>query len=204
MDKSTESWDQRWQEKANDALSPDPWLERASPLLPKGSVLDIACGRGRNALYLAEKGFAVTGVDISETGLKLLRQEAGRRQLTIELLPVDLENTASLPTGPFDVIIDFFYLQRSLYPYIKTNVKPSGIVVLRTFSSAGDYTAGMTDLSFHLHPGELLDIFNGWEILLHEEGLERSQKGGGLAGIVARKPHVHPPGPYRNRNIEGI
>jgi SAM-dependent methyltransferase len=199
MDKSKESWDQRWHEKATTSLSPDPWLERALPFLPKGSVLDLACGRGRNALYLAEQGFSVTAVDNSRTGLKLLRQEAARRHLTIDLLHLDLEGATALPTGPFDVVIDFFYLQRSLYPYIKTTVRPGGVVVLRTFSNAGDFTAGMTDLDFHLDAGELLDIFTGWEVLRHEEGLEQSKKGGGLAGIVARKPLTHPPG----RDITG-
>lgn len=189
MHDSKEKWNQRWQEKASSPLAPDPWLLRAMPFLSPGSVLDIACGRGRNALYLAEKGFTVTGIDISDQGLKMLRHEAANRNLAINLLQWDLESRALLPQGPFDVISEFFYFQRSLLPAIKSSLSPGGTAVLRTFSRAGGFSGGPVNPDIVLNPGEFLEIFSGWEILLHEEGLEQSQKmGGGLAGIVARKP----------------
>lgn len=189
MKYSKEKWNLRWQEKASHPLSPDPWLLRAIPFLSQGSVLDIACGRGRNALYLAERGFAVTGIDISDQGLKLLGQEAANRNLAVDLLQWDLESRVSLPQGPYDTISEFFYFQRSLLPVIKDILKPGGIAVLRTFSKAGDFPGGPDNPDIVLNPGELLDIFAGWDILLHEEGLEQSRKtGGGLAGIVACKP----------------
>ncbi len=184
-----DKWNLRWQEKASEHLSPDPWLLRATPFLTQGSILDIACGRGRNALYLAERGFAVTGIDISDQGLKLLGQEVANRNLAVELLQWDLESLVSLPQGPFDVICEFFYFQRSLLPVIKDTLKAGGIAVLRTFSNAGDFPGGPDNPDIVLNPGELLDIFAGWEVLLHEEGLEESRKkGGSLAGIVVRKP----------------
>lgn len=188
MDKSKESWDHRWQEKSVAPLEPDPWLRRALPWLPgTGKVLDIACGRGRNALYLAERGFLITGIDISQTGLSLLRQEAKKNSLHLELQQTDLELAEDLPAGPFDIILNFFYLQRSLFPCIKRVLSPGGIAVIRTFSIAGGFPAGPSDPAFHLQPHELLEIFSGWEILLHEEGVEQARNGGGLAGIVARK-----------------
>lgn len=192
-------WDLRWQKKASTSLTPDPWLLRAMPFLSPGSVLDIACGRGRNSLYLAEHGFAVTGVDISGQGLNLFRQEAATRNLSIELVQSDLEKSPTLPEGPFDVVSVFFYLQRSLLPAIKDTIRPGGFAVLRTFSKAGDFPGGPDNPDIVLQPGELLEVFNDWEILLHEEGLEKSGKtDGGLAGIVARKPkktqgHKGPP-----------
>ena len=185
---SKEKWNQRWQEKASRPLSPDPWLLRAMPFLTAGTALDIACGRGRNALYLAEKGFTVTAVDISDQGLKLLEQEASNRKLALNLLQVDLEASVSLPEGPFDVISKFFYLQRSLLPIIKDILKPGGIVVLRSFGKAKDSTIESGNPDFILNPGELLEVFAEWDILLYEEGLEESRTGGTLAGIVARKP----------------
>ena len=184
-----EKWNARWLSKASAPLTPDSWLLRAIPFLSRGSVLDIACGRGRNAIYLAERGFGVTGVDISDQALKLLGQQAANRNLDITLLRSDLESAVSLPSGPFDVVCKFFYLQRSLLPLIKTILKPGGIIVIRTFSSAGNFSGGSSNPDIVLNPGELLDVCYGWEVLLHEEGLEQSQKtGGGLAGIVARKP----------------
>jgi len=61
-------------------------------------------------------------------------------------------------------------------------------MVVRTFSRAGSFPGGLANSDFVLNPGELLELFSGWEILLHEEGLEPSKKGGSLAGIVARRP----------------
>jgi len=185
---SKEKWNQRWQEKAFKPLAPDPWLLRAMIFLSPGPALDVACGRGRNSLYLAEKGFTVTGVDISDQGLSLLQQEGSNRNLPLKLLQLDLEDSASLPPGPFNVILKFFYLQRSLLPIIKDILKPGGVIVLRSFSKAKSTQRESGNPEFILNPGELLDVFAGWDILLYEEGLEKSQTGGSLAGIVARKP----------------
>lgn len=188
MSCSEEKWDRRWLEKSPRPLLPDPWLLRAMPFLSPGTVLDIACGRGRNALYLAGRGFAVSGVDISGQGLKLLAREAQKRNLALALWQDDLEQQPSLPAGPFDAIIQFFYLQRSLLPSLKGLLKPGGTFILRTFSTVGRREDGPEAPDIVLNPGELLEIFSGWETLLHEEGVEQSANGGGLAGIVARKP----------------
>jgi tellurite methyltransferase len=187
---SKDKWNQRWHEKASRPVAPDPWLLRAMPFFSPGSVLDIACGRGRNSLYLAENGFTVTGVDISDQGLQFLEQEGAKRRLTLKLLQWDLETAVMLPQGPFDVILKFFYLQRSLLPIIKDTLRPGGVVVLRSFSEAGSTKDEPGNPDFILNPGELLDIFSGWDTLLYEEGLEESQTGGNLAGIVARKPET--------------
>jgi len=182
-------WDARWRKKAPQAnWQADPWLKRVLPLLEKGRVLDVACGTGRNALFLAEHHFAVTAVDLSVEALDQLTTEATRRGLAVKTLQVDLESEPLLPEGPFDLIIDFFYLHRPLLATLVDLLRPGGLLVLRTFSRAGEFPAADLDPRFVLQPGELLAIFSGWEVLLHEEGLESSSKGGSLAGIVARKP----------------
>jgi serine/threonine protein kinase len=79
-------------------------------------------------------------------------------------------------------------LHRPLLPQLLQAVRPGGVAVLRTFSSAGAFAGGPGNPAFVLRPGELLEIFAGWDILLHEEGIEPSRKGGALAGIVARRP----------------
>ncbi len=183
-------WNARWQEKADDLFHPDPWLLRIAPLLPGGTALDLASGRGRNALYLAEQGFSVTALDLSEEALAQLSREATRRRLTVTTWQVDLEENPRLPEETFDLVLDFFYLHRPLLPQLRGAVRPGGIAVLRTFSSAGSFPGAPGNPAFVLQPGELLEIFAGWEILLHEEGLEPSRKGGALAGIVARRPPV--------------
>lgn len=190
MTRSKEKWDQRWQEKETLPLLPDPWLLRARPFLSGGAALDIACGRGRNALYLVDQGYTVTGIDISGQGLKMLAEEAANRGQTLHLLQRDLERPATLPRGPFDLICMFFYLQRALLPKIKQFVTPGGIVILRTFSTVGRAPEGPSAPDIVLNPGELIEVFANWDVLLYEEGLERSRNGAGLAGIVARKPHT--------------
>ena len=182
-------WDTRWRERAARPLQADPWLLGLAPLLPvAGRALDLACGRGRNALFLAQRGLAVTALDHSAEGLAQLRDAAASRNLQIETRRVDLEADPQLPAAAFDLILQFFYLQRSLLPRLRAAVRPGGLAVLRTFSSAGPFPGGPENPAFVLRPGELLEVFSGWEILRHEEGLEPSSKGGSLAGIVARRP----------------
>ncbi|HEY5674162.1 MAG TPA: class I SAM-dependent methyltransferase [Malonomonas sp.] len=189
MKETQTDWNARWREKAVTAnWQADSWLQRVRAYLPEGSALDIACGMGRNAIYLAEQGFAVTAVDMSEVALSYLKEEAQRRGLEIEITHIDLETAPVLPTGPFDLLLNFFYLHRPLLPLELEQVRPGGVAVFRTFSSAGSEQFGPIRQDIALHPGELLEIFAGWEILFHEEGLEPSAKGGSLAGIVARKP----------------
>lgn len=181
-------WNKVWQERGEKPLLFDPWLQRVLPLLPPGKLLDIACGRGRNALPMAELGYSVTALDASSQGLRQLQDEALRRNLTIATLQQDLEQTPQLPQATFDVVLQFFYLQRSLFDALHDAVRPGGVVVARTFSRAGNFAGGPGNPDYVLEVGELLTLFDGWEILLHEEGLDEAERGGGLAGIVARKP----------------
>ena len=188
MNETETKWDNRWREKAGQLCEPDGWLLRIMSLLPVGKVLDVACGQGRNALYMAEQGMSVTAVDLSEEALEQLGREASTRNLGIRTLRVDLEEDPRLPDETFDLVTVFFYLHRPLLPLLRNAVRPGGIVVLRTFSSAGPFPGGPSNSDFVLRPGELLEEFAEWEILLHEEGVEPSRKGGSVAGIVARRP----------------
>jgi tellurite methyltransferase len=182
-------WNARWREKASHAdWQADPWLKRVFPLLESGRTLDVACGIGRNALYLAEQHFDVTAVDVSTEALDQLSVEAAQRGVVVKVLLADLESEPILPEGPFDLIIVFFFLHRPLIAKLIDLLRPGGLMVLRTFSDAGNSPGIDLDPRFVLGCGELLDVFRGWEVVLHEEGLESSSKGGSLAGIIARKP----------------
>jgi len=182
------NWDARWRQKQGDLL-PDPWLVKIANLLPAaGDCLDIACGRGRNALWLAERGWRVTCIDKSSVGLEAAGREAERRGLKIHLERQDLEETPVLPVNSCDLLLQFFYLHRALFPALLEAVRPGGMILLRTFSHAGPFAAGSLSKDFVLEPGELLELCSGWAVLCHEEGLEASRKGGSLAGILARRP----------------
>ena len=185
-----EKWNERWADKSSgNGWRVDSWLERHLALVAPGTVLDIACGRGRNAIFLAERGFRVTALDYSSVALRQLKEEADRRGVDIAVGLTDLEKEKpELPPGPFDLLIDFYYLHRPLLARVKTLVRPGGYLIIRTFSSAGQGDPLSIGPDMVLEPGELLDVFSSWEILAHEEGLEPSKKGGTLAGIVARRP----------------
>lgn len=184
-------WNRHWRERRGRVEEPDSWLQRALPLLPAaGRALDLAGGAGRNALWLAELGWRVTVVDIAEEGLSLLSEEAARRGAPVSVQHCDLEAGFCAPDGPFDLVLLFFYLHRPLLPALCDAVAPGGVAVVRTFSSAGDFPEGPGNPAYALEPGELLRLFDEWEILLHEEGLEPAKRGGSLAGIVARRPEA--------------
>lgn len=188
MDELREQWNERWRDKSGRPLSPDPWLLKVLHLLPSGEVLDVACGRGRNALFMAARGNRVTGIDISDDALRLIKEEAEQSGLNLNLSRADLKTGPCLPEAAFDLILDFFYLERSLFPALMRSLKPGGVMVVRTFSRAGNFPGGPSHQGFVLDAGELMGIFDGWEILCHEDGIESSHKGGGLSGIVARRP----------------
>lgn len=184
-------WDKRWQERLNDPLEPDPWLINVLPLLPAsavdgGTALDLACGRGRNAIFLALEGWQVTAIDGSAVAINQLHEQCS----SITAQQVDLTIEPQQITRQYDLVIQFFYFDRLRLHHFMQWVRPGGVMILRTFSSAGDFPGEGPHPDFTLQPGELLEHFEGWNILCHEEGLEPSKKGGSLAGIVAQRPPI--------------
>ena len=97
-----------------------------------GKALDVACGKGRNAIYLAQRGFAVTALDISPVALAEGRRRAQQQELQIDWQQRDLE-ASGLDSGDFDLVINFNYLQRSLFRPIQQAVKPGGHVIFETY-----------------------------------------------------------------------
>ncbi len=187
-DDPQEKWNHRWRQRRDDEIAADAWLLDLIDLLPVGSGLDLACGRGRNTLELARRGFAMTAIDYAAEALAQLRASATQEGLRITCLNCDLEKAPPQFPAAFDLVLCFFYLHRPLLPWLLKQVRPGGLVMLRTFSHAGHFPPGEIDERFVLQPGELLSIFAHWQVLRHEEGLEPSRKGGSLAGILARKP----------------
>ena len=162
------NWDEHYRDPAHIDLTPDPLLVEAAAWLPPGDALDLACGPGRHALYLARLGWRVTAVDASPVALAALRRRA--RHLAIDLHRADLARDEFLiAPESCDLICDFLYLQRSLFPAIRAGVRPGG-----TFLGAL-----RLDGSFRVEPGELRCAFAGWKIVYYSES-------GGLARIIAR------------------
>ena len=168
---------------------PPLWLRRHEDLLPPpaaGPVLDLACGSGRAAVWLAEKGYRVTGIDWQAEALDLGRRLAADRGVACRFLVGDLRDPGTVPAGPWAVIINFRFRQTDLLEKIPGLLQNGGVAMVRTFRSAPGYE-GHPSPRYRLGPHELPGYFPAgrFEILAHEES--HDPDGRPAAGIVARR-----------------
>lgn len=168
---------------------PAPFLKENVDLLPKGRALDLAAGEGRNAVFLASHGFDVDAVDISPVGLRKAEALARERGVEIRTIVADLERW-DLGVERYDVVANFYYLQRDLTPKIKRALKPGGIVIYETYTM--DHLGirgarGPSSPEHCLELGELRRMFDDFEVLWWSESRDRTRA---VASLIARKPRA--------------
>jgi tellurite methyltransferase len=164
---------------------PARFLVENIDLLPKGRVLDIAMGDGRNAIYLASLGFKAEGIDISQENTDKALAAARDINVAIKAHVVDLEKDPYIQRGAYDVIICFRYLQRSLFPYIKNGLKEGGVVVYETYTIDQLQFGKPKNPDFLLRHNELLNLFRDFHCIRYHEGIIYDKKA--MAGIIAIK-----------------
>jgi tellurite methyltransferase len=142
-------WNQRYQEeKFKSFESPRSFLVENGRYLPsRGLALDMAMGLGGNAGFLIERGFKVIGFDISSVAVKAAKSRYPELMAAV----VDLTRI-QLPPKKFDVIINFYYLQRDLWPAYKRSLRPGGILIFESL------TLKMLEQSADIDPEYLLGI----------------------------------------------
>lgn len=154
--------------------------------LVPGTAIDLACGAGRHALFLAERGWTVTAVDGSESAVELVRLHAAARGLDAHTKVADLTDpTFALPHEAFDLIVIAYYLQRDLFAKAKAAARPGGVVAAIVHTPE----PGEAWSEKRAAPGELRGLFADWEILWDYEGPSRDPAHRRpVAEIAARRP----------------
>jgi tellurite methyltransferase len=181
-----ERWNVRYREKRYETFTdPRPYLIEHSHLLPyRGLAIDIAMGPGGNAGFLIEHGLEVIGVDVADEAVRLAKQAHPRLMAVI----ADLE-LFYLPPEMFDVILNFYYLQRSLWKSMTAALKPGGILIFETLSLAEREIRPDIDPEYLLAPDELKNAFHDLEILDYREGWDTGRRGHqrATASLIGRK-----------------
>jgi 2-polyprenyl-3-methyl-5-hydroxy-6-metoxy-1,4-benzoquinol methylase len=170
-----------------DAGEPAAWLTSHAHLLPtRGVALDLACGRGRHARWLARRGLRVDAIDRDAESIAAVAAMARAEHLDVTAEVRDLEmDGVSLGQDAYDVIVVVHYLHRALFRAIKEALRPSGLLVYETFTHDQARRGRPTNPAFLLAPGELTCLVAPLTIVEAREG---DFDGRDVASIVARRP----------------
>ena len=145
---------------------PSAWVQQWASRIPAGGrVLDVACGRGRHAKWLAMLGHPVEAVDRDESALDALAGVAG-----ISTRRADLENGRwPYASDQFAAVVVVNYLHRPLFEHLLAAVAPGGLLIYETFAAGNERYGRPTNPDFLLQPGELLQVAHGaLEVIAYE------------------------------------
>ncbi|MDX6681270.1 MAG: hypothetical protein QOG94_1309 [Solirubrobacteraceae bacterium] len=192
-----ERWNERYGAGSFDALpdAPAEWLVEHRALLHElraaradPRALDVACGDGRHARQLAELGFAVDAIDVSDVAIDALRAAAADLGLAIDARVVDLEREA-LPEDRYDVVVCMSYLQRDLFGALERALRPGGLLLYETFAPAHVEELGKPfNPAYVLDRNELLHAFSTLHVRHYREGAVQRRGGPrGVASLVAQR-----------------
>ena len=164
-----DKWNQKYQAGSHASRDVSPALLDLEEMIPrKGKALDVAGGAGRNSLWMAQRGLAVTLIDVSNVALKIAENRAAELQLALTVEQSDLE-VDGLPKGPWDVILIHDFLHRPLFEKVSQQLSPDGVllVVHPTVENLERHTTPSS--RFLLKSDELRSLLGGLEIVKIEE-----------------------------------
>ena len=210
VEATQEKWDRAYSAPSEDEPRPaNVLVENAHLLPPVGDALDLACGLGGNALFLALRGFRVNAWDISSVAIARLVTMARRLRLKIEANVRDVESEP-FPCGVFDVVTVSHFLARPLAGPICDSLRPGGLLFYQTFLLDKPDPQGPNNPNYLLAENELLQLFGGLRVLFYrEEGLVGDLTAGNRNEayfVGQRKNHSTPDGicyPVRNVSCSG-
>lgn len=164
------------------AIEPHFLLTKFWPIIPGRYVADIAMGNGRDATFLSEKGFFVTGLESSIEAINITKKTMVQKGFHVYSI---LGDARKLPyqKSTFDCILVFYFLEREILNEIRDLLKKGGIFIYETFLKRQNQIDRPRNLDYLLDDGELIGYFKGFEILFYEEIIENA---GGKRRAIAR------------------
>jgi SAM-dependent methyltransferase len=174
----------RWNDRYADSeppTEPTPLVEAYRDRLPGERALDVATGGGRDALALAESGFAVDAIDVSDAALEIARERAEERDLEIEFVRADVESHR-FPTEAYDVISVAYYHSLNVLARLVHALAPGGTLLYQhqVQSPGGEYR-------YRFGPNALLRGALSLRVVSYEEPFEIGD-GESRVRLVARRP----------------
>jgi len=184
-------WNQRYAEDSYHKNNPVTLVEDWLPRLPVGRALDVACGAGRNAIFLAQAGYQVDAIDISREGLELARQEADSQGLSINWIEHDLDQLYPFDTD-YDLIIVMWYVDPGLVSRLCDCLAPGGYLLCEEHLITDQEVIGPTSSNYRVAPGVLREAVSGLDVLLYEESIEMNSEGEQVASarVVVKKHQI--------------
>jgi tellurite methyltransferase len=188
-DDDRERWNDRYRGRAPGEGAPSDFVAWLEGVLPSaGRALDVAGGAGADAVLLAERGLAVTLLDVSDEALRLARDRATAHGVTLSTVRLDLEAEPP-PAGPWDVVLVRHYLQRPLLPRLGGLLAPGGLLCVCIATRRNLERHPRPSARFLLEPGELPGLVPGLEIVRWvEDWTHEGPEGRHEARLVARVP----------------
>lgn len=176
---------QKWNERhaAAGPGRPSSFLVEHAHLLPPGRALDVACGTGRNAVFLATRGLDVTAVDVSDVALVRTQEAAAAAGAGVRTLRLDLP-ADPLPDGPWNAIACAWFLERALFPAFEALLAPGGVLFLELPTRLHAERTGF-NARWCVEPGELERTFARLETLARRE---REPEGREVESLLLRRP----------------
>jgi SAM-dependent methyltransferase len=183
------TWDERFRE-GQYPTDPDPSaiLREAVDGFPDGRALDIATGTGRNAVFLAEQGYEVTGIDQSEAGLEITRERAAERGVgdRLSLARADAKEY-DYPEAAYDVVTISYFRTLDRLNDVKTALRPGGVLFYQHHLRSPEATVGPSDDRYRFGANELLHACLDLTVLQYEASTERDgDEVSVTAAVIAR------------------
>ena len=165
----TEKWNTIYAAGGHGRQTPATVLKEFAHLLPEtGTALDLACGRGANALFLAERGLNVHAWDVSEEAISSLNTRVNELQLKLQTRICDI-TAEPLPTNSFDIIVVSYFLERKLMPSIISALRKNGLLFYQTFIRERVDDTGPRNEDYRLGENELLHLCRELHIVFYRE-----------------------------------